>query len=112
MDKLVKIDHRKIVPIAAMVSAGKSKILNVLFNIEFLECRAGIGTKFVNILRYNPNIEKPIFYHLLCKKQENGEYAFYKDPYSEVKVGEEAIIEENKNINNIYISPIEFIVDY
>ena len=107
MDKLIKIDYRKIVPIAAMISAGKSKILNVLFNIEFLECRAGIGTKFVNILRYNPNIEKPIFYHLLCKEQENGEYAFYKDPYSEVKVGEEAIIEENKNINNILAAKLD-----
>jgi hypothetical protein len=107
MDRLEKIETRKIVPIAAMVSAGKSKLLNVLFNIKFLECKAGIGTKFVNILRYNPDIEKPIFYHLLCKEQENGEYAFYKDPSSEVKVGEEAIIEENKNINNILAAKLD-----
>ena len=47
-----KIDQRKIVPVAAMVSAGKSKLLNVLYNINYLECKTGIGTKFVNILRY------------------------------------------------------------
>ena len=107
MDKLIKIEKRKIVPIAAMVSAGKSKILNILFNIEFLECKAGIGTKFVNILRYNPNIEKPIFYHLLCKKKEDGEYVFYKDPVSEPIIGEEDIIEENKNINNILSAKLD-----
>ena len=107
MDKLIKIEERKIVPIAAMVSTGKSKILNILFNIEFLECKAGIGTKFVNILRYNPNIEKPIFYHLLCKEKEDGEYVFYKDPVSEPIIGEEDIIEENKNINNILSAKLD-----
>lgn len=38
-----KIESRKIVPIAAMISAGKSKLLNVILNINFLESRAGIG---------------------------------------------------------------------
>ena len=64
-----KIEMRKIVPVAAMISAGKSKLLNVLYNINFLECKAGIGTKFVNILRYNPNITEPRFFHLRLKKQ-------------------------------------------
>ena len=103
----VKIEERKIIPIAAMISAGKSKLLNVLFNIDFLECKAGIGTKFVNILRYNPNIQKPIFYHLIVEK-ENGKYVFYKDPHSEVKEGEKEIIEENKNINNILAASLTF----
>ena len=103
----VKIEERKIIPIAAMISAGKSKLLNVLFNIDFLECKAGIGTKFVNILRYNPNIQKPIFYHLIVEK-ENGKYVFYKDPNSEVKEGEKEIIEENKNINNILAASLSF----
>ena len=53
MSVLEKIKMRKIVPIAAMISAGKSKLLNVLYNINFLETKAVIGTKFVNILRYN-----------------------------------------------------------
>ena len=98
------IEKRHIVPIAAMVSAGKSKLLNVIFNIDFLECKAGIGTKFVNILRYNPKIDKPKFYHLIIKKELDNKgteiNVFYKDPNYEEKVGEIPIIEENKNIND------------
>jgi len=101
-----KIEERKIIPIAAKISAGKSKLLNVLFNIDFLESKAGIGTKFVNILRYNPKIQKPIFYHLKVEK-ENGKYVFYKDPNSEVKEGEKEILEENKKLNSIFAdSPV------
>ena len=51
-----KIERRKIVPVAAMIGAGKSKLLNVILNINFLENKEGISSKFVNILRYNPSI--------------------------------------------------------
>ena len=88
---------RKITPVAAMISAGKSKLLNVLFNINYLECKAGIGTKFVNLLRYNPNIKEPIFYHIKVKK-DGEKYTFYKDP-SKVYQGEKEIIDANKKIN-------------
>ena len=64
------INIRKIVPIAAKISAGKSFLLNVIYNIDFLECKAGIGTKFVNIIRYNPDLEKPCFYHLKAVKKK------------------------------------------
>lgn len=93
-----KIEERKIVPVAAMISAGKSKLLNVILNINFLESKEGIGTKFVNILRYNPNINEPKFYHLKIKF-ENEKYIFYKDPEYIQKIGENDIIEENKKIN-------------
>ena len=63
MSTLKKIEIRKIVPVAAMISAGKSKLLNVLYNINFLECKPGITTKFINLLRYNPNIPEPRFFH-------------------------------------------------
>ena len=99
MESMIKIEYRKIVPIAAMVSAGKSMFLNVLFNFNILECKAGIATKFVNILRYNPNINSPCFYHLKIVKEGN-DYIFYKDPNSEEVSGEEKIKEEIKNINN------------
>ena len=99
MNSLEILEERKIVPIAAMISAGKSKLLNVIYNINFLECKRDIGTKFVNILRYNPNIEEPMFYHLKLQKQK-GKYIFYKDLNSLIK-GEDNIIEENKNINNV-----------
>ena len=98
---------RKIVPVAAMISAGKSKLLNVLYNINFLETKAGIGTKFVNILRYNPSITEPKFYHLRIKK-EGEEYVFYKDNLSEDIIGEKKIIEENKNINRSLAEDSDF----
>ena len=60
---------RKIVPVVAKVSVGKSKLLNVLYNIKYLEVNTGITTKFINILRYNPEIKEPIFYHLVLKKE-------------------------------------------
>jgi len=93
-----KIEERKIVPVAAMISAGKSKLLNVILNINFLESKSGIGTKFVNILRYNPNISQPRFYHLKLKKEKE-KYVFYKDNEYEIIQGENKIIEENININ-------------
>ena len=98
MEKLEKIEMRNIVPIAAMISAGKSKLLNVILNINILESKSGIGTKFVNILRYNPNIEYPRFYHLKLKT-EKGKYVFYRDKNYNIIQGENNIIEENIKIN-------------
>ena len=94
------IEPRKIVPIAAKISAGKSYLLNVIYNIDFLECKAGIGTKFINILRYNPNLDQPVFYHLKIEKT-NEKYIFKKDLNYETKFGKQDIINENKNINQI-----------
>ena len=94
-----KIEKRNIIPIAAMVNAGKSKLYNVLFNFNFLEYNSGITTKFVNILRYNPNIKEPRFYHLKVVK-EGDEFIFYKDHNFEDIVGEKNIIESNKKINS------------
>ena len=105
-----KIDSRKIVPIAAMISAGKSKLLNVILNINFLESRAGIGKKFVNILRYNPNIDESQFYHLKIQNEE-GKYIFYKDLNYEIKKGEKNIIEENILINKKLLEN-EKLIDY
>ena len=73
-----KIEMRKIIPVIARISAGKSKLLNVLYNIDFLESKAGISTKFINLLRYNLNIQKPRFFHLTIKK-EGEKYNFYRD---------------------------------
>ena len=102
-----KIEPRKIVPVAAMISAGKSKLLNVLYNINFLECKEGIGTKFVNLLRYNPDIEVPCFYHLKIEK-EGENYIFYKDLSQEIYKGVESIIEANKKINKELDSKNDF----
>ena len=104
--ELTKIEERKILPIAAVISAGKSKFLNVLLNINFLQSKTDIATKFVNIIRINPHIKEPQFYHIKIK-EENGKYNFYKDPDFEVKVGEEKIIQENININSILSASIK-----
>ncbi len=99
MENLEKIEMQKIVPIVAMISAGKTKLLNTILNLKFLMSSSGKGTKFVNILRYNPNIPKPIFYHLLVKKNEKGSYEFFKDLSKEVYEGNEKIEEANITIN-------------
>ena len=97
MAKQEKIEIRSIVPVIANISAGKSRLLNVLYNIKFLECKAGIGTQFVNLLRYNPNIKQPCFYHLKISKE--GENYFFKKDLSEFYEGEQIIIDINKKIN-------------
>ena len=102
-DKLEKIEIKKLVPVAAKISAGKSNLLNVLYNIKLLECKDKITTKFINILRYNPKIKKPFFYHLKLKKEED-KYVFYKDLSDTIYEGEENIIEANKIINKKYVN--------
>ena len=98
MYNLKPMEMRYIVPVAAMISAGKSNLLNVLYNIDLLECKAGIGTKFVNILRYNPNIKEPRFFHLIVIKKGE-KYIFYKDNSERVIVGKQRIIEAIKYLN-------------
>lgn len=96
----VPIKMRKIVPVVARTSAGKSNLLNVLYNINFLECKPDIATKFINLLRYNPDINEPIFFRLkLIKEKEK--YIFYRDEDFEEISGEQNIIDENKRINRV-----------
>ena len=100
-DELPKIEVRKLVPVIAKISAGKTNLLNTLYNINFLECRAGIGTKFINILRYNPNIKSPIFYHLIVEKIGE-KLIFKKDINSKIYEGEDNILKANEETNNKY----------
>jgi len=87
----------------AMISAGKTSILKVIFDVDFLEATAGIGTKFVNIIRYNPSVGKnPKFYHLIVKKTDNEDYDFYKDPNFPVISGSENIKKKNEELNEEY----------
>lgn len=95
-----KINIKNLCPMIAMISAGKTSILKVIFDIDFLEATAGIGTKFVNIIRYNPSIGKnPKFYHLILKDVGNGNYEFYKDPKFGEIIGKENIKQKNKDLN-------------
>ena len=63
-----EIEIKNLCPMIAMISAGKTSLLKVLFDIDYLESSPGIGTKFVTIIRYNPEVgSNPKFYHLLLK---------------------------------------------
>ena len=94
-----KVDIKNLCPMIAMISAGKTSLLNIIYNVDFLEINSGIGTKFVNIIRYNKNVgKKPIFYHLILKNIGNGNYEFYKDPKT-VIVGKENIKKAIADIN-------------
>ena len=99
------IEERKLIPIIGKISAGKTKLLKVLLDVDFLESKSGICTKFVNIIRYNPNIKEPIFYHLKIKKNKKGKIIFYKDlSIKEVK-GVENIKTKNIELNKKLSSP-------
>ena len=95
-----KIIIKNLCPMLAVISAGKTSILKVLFGIEFLTSSAGIGTKFVNIIRYNPEVgNEPIFYHLILRKTRDDEYEYYKDEPSEI-IGKKEIEEKNRELND------------
>lgn len=99
MENLEKIEIKNLCPMIAMISCGKTSILNTIYDIDFLEAKAGIGTKFVNIIRYNPDVGKnPKFYHLILKPIGNGDFEYYKDPKTEV-IGKEEIKLKNKQKN-------------
>ena len=94
-----KIEIGNLVPVIATISAGKTSLLNAIFNIRFLEVKSGIGTKFVNIIKYNQNITIPRFYHLIVKKNDTEKnYEFFRDTKS-IIIGDEKIKKANMEIN-------------
>ena len=95
-----KININNLTPVIATISAGKTSFLNAVYNIKFLEVSRQIGTKFVNIIRYNPKLGKtPKLYHLIVKKNSRTkDYDFFKDTNSEV-IGDEKIAKKNAEIN-------------
>ena len=97
-----KVEIKNLCPMIAMISSGKTSILNTIFDIDFLEAVSGIGTKFINIIRYNPLVGKnPKFYHLVLEK--NGDdYEYYKDPNFPEIVGKDNICQKNKDLNAEY----------
>ena len=81
-----------------MISVGKSSFLNGLFGIKYLESQGNTTTKFVTIIRYNPEIKKARFFKLSLQKRKYIEgYDYYQK--GEIIEGEENIIEEIKKIN-------------
>ena len=67
------------IPLLGAISTGKSTFLNGYFGKDFLEIGIGITTKFITIIRHNPNLKVPIFYHVNLNENENGKYKYLKD---------------------------------
>ena len=80
-----EIEIKNLCPMIGMISAGKTSLLNVFYDIDYLEASPGIGTKFVTIIRYNPEVgSKPKFYHILLEPKGNDDYKYIKDIKTEI----------------------------
>ena len=94
----MSIESRKAIPIIGMVSSGKSTFLNSLVGIDVLEVKDDVTTKFVCIIRHNPNLKEPIFYHLkLAEDLKTDDYIYKKD--GEETIGTDKIKERISKIN-------------
>ena len=93
-----EIKIKNICPVIGMISSGKSSILNVLFNMDFLEASPDVTTKIVTIIRYNSNLKEPRFFQLKLQNEGNDDYRFYKSDKPTV-VGKEQIKSKIKEIN-------------
>ncbi len=93
-----EIRIKNICPVIGMISSGKSSILNVLFNMDFLEASPDVTTKIVTIIRYNSNLKEPRFFQLKLQNEGNDDYRFYKSDKPTV-VGKEQIKSKIKEIN-------------
>ena len=96
----MSIEPRKAIPIIGMVSSGKSTFLNSLLGIDVLETKDDITTKFACVIRHNPNLKEPRFYHLklIRNKLDSDDYNFHKDG-NEI-IGEVKIKEKISKINS------------
>ena len=74
------IEERKGIVVVGMISSGKSTFLNSIFGFNYLQTSDNITTKFVCVIRYNPNLNEPIFYNLKLAQKENNdnEYIYIK----------------------------------
>ena len=94
----MSIESRKAIPIIGMVSSGKSTFLNSLLGINVLEAKDDITTKFVCIIRHNPKLNEPIFYHInLIKDSKTDDYIYHKD--GDISKGNEQIRKKVSQIN-------------
>ena len=101
--RLTKVEIKYFIPMIGMISSGKTSIIKDIYGIDFLEVSAGIGTKFVNIIRHNPKVgNEPKFYHLIVKKSLNEKYEFFKDPNFKEVIGSENIKKQIKELNDKY----------
>ena len=78
IDKDIYIEQRKGIILIGLKSSGKTSFLYSLLGINCLESNDNSSTNFICIIRYNPKLNEPKFYHLKIK-EENKQYYFLKD---------------------------------
>ena len=92
--------------VIGIISSGKSTFLNSIFGFNYLQVNSNITTKFICVIRYNPNIKEPIFYHLklIPKKNKPDEYMYMciknEPKIMGKKIIKEKIISINKELHN------------
>ena len=110
MNPSQKIKMKKIVPLVGFQNSGKTSFLNIIYNLNYKMSEDSISTKFINIYRYNPEINEPKFFHLIVKSK--GEtYIFEKDEQYQEISGVENIKNEIKRINE-YLTNKEQKIEY
>lgn len=99
---------KNIVPVIGSISTGKSTFYNSLLGIDLLDARDEVTTKFALILRHNPNLKTPIFYHLKLVPGKEGEtYEFEKDPNDKEASTREEIKKKIVEFNNKIAAEID-----
>ena len=93
-----EIKLTNVVPLIALQNSEKINFINILYYIKNNINIELTANKFINILRYNPKIKEPKFFHLEVKFKNN-EFLFYKDAKYKEIAGLQNIINENKRIN-------------
>ncbi len=63
----LELSIKKIVPVLGPISAGKSTFLNYLMGCNILQTGGSLTTRFILIIRHNPNQEEPKLFHI-CRK--------------------------------------------
>lgn len=100
-DKEEEVKIENLCPMIAMISSGKTRLLKVLYDIDYLEVKAssGISTKIVTIIKYNSKIgANPKLYHLKLKNKGIEDYSFFKDANEKVVIGKNDI---QKRVNEL-----------
>ena len=100
-DKEEEVKIENLCPMIAMISAGKTRLLKVLYDIDYLEVKvsSGISTKIVTIIKYNSKIgANPKLYHLKLKNKGIEDYSFFKDANEKVVIGKNDI---QKRVNEL-----------
>ena len=97
------MSQKKSIPIIGQISSGKSLFLDNLLNLDLLESKTDITSKFVCIIRHNNNLKEPKFYHIKLKEKGKDKITGFTE-YKEIMdgkviIGSDNIKEKIKQIN-------------